>query len=112
MMVWYGMAMVCFGIALIGGIFPLWRSATLSPDSIRRRTYWTAYGLSLVLMFIAALPDWRGGIFLTTAIGLCLVANALHRTNHFKIRGRIYAASPNLRTPDRPPALSRHSDDV
>lgn len=104
---WIGIAVIA--AATICSMFPLWRSATLSPDSIERRVYWMGSTLGVLMLFLSQLPDWRSACILTVAIGLGLVAIAFNWTNHIKIGGRIYAAFNNSRKPDRPPAL--RSDD-
>lgn len=93
-------------LGVVGGWFPLWKSARLSPDSIQRRVYWTCSTLAALFCFLAELPDWRAGLFIGVGVALALVAVALNWTGHVKIGGRKYAASPNNRRPDRPPALS------
>ncbi|WP_141564385.1 hypothetical protein [Mycolicibacterium palauense] len=102
---WLGISAI--GLATLSGWFPLWKSATLSPDTVQRITYWTGCGLGLVLLFLSQAPDWRSGAFLSVAFGLGLVGVAFNWTNHIKIRGRIFAAFANLREPDRPPALNQ-----
>ncbi|CAJ1509010.1 hypothetical protein [[Mycobacterium] burgundiense] len=103
------------GIAalVLGGVlstFPLWKSATLSPDSIERRVYWTSTTLAILLFFLSALPNWRAGLFVSVAAASVVVAVALRWTNHVKVGGRIYGTRRN-RGADRPPALApRHND--
>jgi len=99
--------MVLIGLAVVGGWFPLWKSARLSPDSIQRRVYWTCSTLAALFCFLAELPDLQAGLFIGTGVGLTLVAIALYWTNHVKVRGRVYSALPSNRRPDRPPALSK-----
>ncbi len=110
-MVWFWAAMVCLGTGALGGMFAPWKSGTLSPDSIQRRFYWTGCGLAVVLLFVGQLPNWRTATGIALVVGICVVAVALRFTSHVKIRGRIYAAWPDLRKPDRPPALTRDSDE-
>lgn len=98
-------ALSIIGLATIGSMFPLWRSATLSPDSIERRVYWTGCVVGVALLFVSQLPDWRSASFLAVATGLGLVVIALKWTNHVKVGGRVYASSISNRRPDRPPAL-------
>jgi hypothetical protein len=94
-------------LGLVGGWFPLWKSARLSPDSIQRRVYWTCTAAAAVLCLLAELPDWRAALFVSIGVTLALFAVALNWTSHVKIGGRIYAMFPNLRRPDRRPALSK-----
>jgi hypothetical protein len=54
---WTGFSIIAFGA--IGGMFPLWKSATLSPDSIQRRVYWAGCGAGVLVLFLAQLPDLR-----------------------------------------------------
>ncbi|MBI3214493.1 MAG: hypothetical protein HYZ38_11770 [Mycobacterium sp.] len=93
-------------------MFPLWKSATLSPDSIERRVWWTGCALCIALLFVSQLPYWQGGLFLATMSALAMGASAFFRTNRIKINGRIYAAFHLQRRPDRPPALRRSDDDL
>ncbi|MCV7230240.1 hypothetical protein [Mycolicibacterium komossense] len=96
-------------MATAGSMFPLWRSATLSPDSIERRVYWTGSAIGVALLFASQLPDWESATILAVAIGVSLVVVALKWTNHVKLGGRIYSVFSNNRGPERPPAL--RSDD-
>lgn len=91
---------------LLLSMFPLWKSATLSPDSIERRVYWAGCAIGLPLLFLSRLPDWRGGFFLLIATAIGMVSIALFWTNFVKINGRIYSAFHLNRRPDRPPALA------
>jgi len=107
------LAMVGLAIAAAGGVlsmFPLWKSATLSPDSIERRTYWTGLIVGLVLMFIACIPDWTLAVISVLVIGVAFVSVALRWTNHFKVNGRVYAMNSSNGKPDRPPALAKTDD--
>jgi len=99
------------GLAAIvaGGIlsmFPLWKSATLSPDSIERRVYWAGCAIGAPLMFFSQFPNWPRGLFLSVGTAVALLAIAFNWTNHIKISGRVYSAFNNNRRPDRPPALA------
>ncbi|AQA03654.1 hypothetical protein BVC93_15900 [Mycobacterium sp. MS1601] len=108
MLFWAGVAVMAVGS--VGGFYPLWKSANLSPDAIQRRVYWSACPVVAVLFFLSQLPDWRSGLFFGLGSALALVAIAFNWTGHIKIRGRIYAAFPDDRRPDRPPALRGESD--
>ena len=83
----------------------LWKSATLSPDSIQRRVWWTGCVTGTILLGLSQLPDWRSALFVSIGFTLALLAVALFWTNFVKINGRIYAAFHLQRRPDRPPAL-------
>jgi hypothetical protein len=93
------------GLAIAGGLslFPLWRSRTVSPDSIMRRTYWTGTTIAMVFMFLAEWPDWKGGLFVAIATALVMVSLALRFSRHIKIRGKVYGM-PGTDVPDRPPS--------
>jgi hypothetical protein len=108
-MVWT--AIMLMGLATLFGWFPLWKSSTLSPDSIQRRAFWTGMGASVPLIFIALLPDLRGALFVATISVLVIVSVALRWTRHVKVRGTVYSADPDRRRPDRPPALSDKARD-
>lgn len=101
-----GLALVTLALTTVTGLVPSWKSATVSPDAIKRRCYWTGTTATVVLLFLSALPDWQEGLFVAIAIGLGLVAIALRYTGHIKIAGKIYGL-PEHRGPDRPPALAR-----
>jgi hypothetical protein len=103
-------AMVLIALGAILGSFPLWKSATLSPDSIERRTYWIACTIAVVLIFLAELPHWATALFASIAVGITLVCIAGMWTSHVKINGRIYAGLASNRGPDRPPALAEQDD--
>ncbi|MCX2934961.1 hypothetical protein ORI20_32385 [Mycobacterium sp. CVI_P3] len=98
-------ALVALAAAAIFSNFPLWKSATLSPDSIERRVWWTCCAAATVLMFLSQLPDWKSGLFVSIMAALTLVIIAGFWTNFLKINGRVYAAFHRNRRPDRPPAL-------
>lgn len=100
-------AMILGGIC---GMFPLWKSASLSPDSIQRRCYWTGFAAAVVLFFAAFLPDLKSALFVSVAAAIGMVSIAAMWTNHIKINGRVYAASAGNRRPDRPPALAGNDD--
>ena len=103
--VFFWIAISLIGLATVGGMFPLWKSATLSPDSIERRVYWTGCAIGVALLFTSQLPDWKSATILAVAMGLGLVIVALKWTNHVKVGGRIYSVFSSNRRPDRPPAL-------
>lgn len=95
------------GAAAILSSFPLWKSATLSPDSIERRVWWTCCAIATVSAFAWQWPEWGQGLFASIMLALALVAVAGRWTTFIKIKGRIYAASIR---PDRPPALAPADD--
>jgi hypothetical protein len=97
------------GGALLG-MFPLWKSRTLSPASIQRRCYWTGAIGGPLLMFVSQFPDWKSGLFVALASLFVLVLTAWRFTSHLKVGGRIYAASAYHRKPDPPPALRSDSE--
>ncbi len=103
-------AMGAIGVGTIFSTFPLWKSATLSPDSIERRVWWTGCAAAVVLLFFSQLPDWKSGLFVSimTAVALFFVAGLW--TNFIKINGRVYGAFSHGR-PDRPPALAPAVDE-
>lgn len=105
---WLGVA--AMGVGTAGGFYPLWKSAALSPDSIQRRVYWSGAALAVVLFFLSQWPDIRSGLFFGLGSALALIAIAFNWTSHIKIRGRILAAFPSDRRPDRPPALGDDSE--
>ncbi|WP_163806421.1 hypothetical protein [Mycolicibacterium anyangense] len=100
--------------ALAGGTifssFPLWKSETLSPDSIERRVWWAGCTIAIPLMFLSQLPNWRGGLFVAIMASVTLCGIAFFWTNRIKIHGRIYAAFAINRRADRPPALADDQD--
>ena len=83
-------------------MFPLWKSATLSPDSIECRVDWTGCAIGTPLLFLSQFPDWPRGLFFAGGAAVALLAIAFQWTNHIKINGRIYSAFNNNRRPDRP----------
>ena len=103
--------MVVLLAGTIGSLFPLWKSATLSPDSIERRTYWTGTGVGLTLLFAAFAPNWKLAFLVVGALGFMIVFIAFFKSNHIKINGRIFAADAHNRKPDRPPALAKTDED-
>ncbi|MGB3483798.1 MAG: hypothetical protein WBB07_16485 [Mycobacterium sp.] len=99
-----GVCVLC--AAIVCSLFPLWRSATLSPDSIERRVYWSGSALAVLLIFMSQLPGWRAGLFVSGGVLLAVLAIAVNWTSHLKINGKVYALAASRRGPDRPPALS------
>jgi MFS family permease len=104
MLFYAGLAAVVLGT--VSGMFPLWRSRTLSPASIQRRCFWTGSIGGPLLMFVSQLPDWRSGLFVALATLSVLVLVAYRFTSHLKIGGRIYEYMRDPRRPDPPPALA------
>ncbi|MCX2934957.1 hypothetical protein ORI20_32365 [Mycobacterium sp. CVI_P3] len=102
-------ALVALAAAAIFSNFPLWKSATLSPDSIERRVWWTCCAVATASVFLSQTPQWGRALFASIMLALALVAVAGRWTNFIKIKGRVYGASSNGR-PDRPPALARDDD--
>lgn len=106
-----GLGVVSLVLGTVLSLSPLWKSATLSPDCIQRRVFWTGSALAVVLFFLASLPNWRSGLFVSVATAVAIGAIAFKSTNHIKINGRIYAMPPSKRAPDRPPALAPDVED-
>lgn len=102
-------ALIALATGTIFSMFPLWRSATLSPDSIKRRVWWTCCGITIVSLFCSQLPYWQGGVFVSALTGLALFTIAGFWTNFIKINGRVYGAFTQDR-PDRPPVLARDEE--
>ncbi|MEO3758721.1 hypothetical protein ABGB19_10615 [Mycobacterium sp. B14F4] len=92
-------------LGVVGGMFPLWKSATLSPASIQRRVYWSSCIAGIALMFISQIPQWRSAVLIAGAMSAGVIVIAFGNTSHIKIRGKVYAAYRTLRKPDPPPAL-------
>ncbi len=86
------------------GMFPLWKSRTLSPASIQRRFYWTVSIGGPLLMFVSQLPDWRAGLLVALASLFVMVLIAYRFTSHIKLGGRIYEFMRDPKRPDPPPA--------
>jgi hypothetical protein len=102
-----GLAAIVVGALF--GMFPVWKSRTLSPASIQRRCYWTGAIGGPLLMLASQFPDWGSGLFVALASLFVLVLVAWRFTSHLKVRGRIFAASAYHRRPDPPPALRSDS---
>ena len=97
------LTLVSLALAGVSGMLPLWRSRTLSPDAIKRRTYWASTVLTMVFSFLAEWPHWPLSLAISITLGLTLVALAGRYTRHIKIRGRVYGM-PGANVPDRPPS--------
>ena len=108
LLLYAGLAAMVFGGLF--GMFPLWKSRTLSPASIARRCYWTGCIGGPLLMFTSQLPDWRSGLFVALASLFVVVVAAYRFTSHLKVGGRVYEFMRDPRRPDPPPALA-HTDD-
>ncbi len=98
-------ALIALAAGTLLSMFPLWKSAKLSPDSIQRRVWWTGCAVTTVSLFCSQLPYWQGGLFVAVMTVLVLFAVAGFWTNFIKINGRVYGAFSHNR-PDRPPALA------
>lgn len=101
-------ALAALAAAAVFSSFPLWKSATLSPDSIERRAWWTCCAVATVLVLLSQLPAWGRGLALSVVTAVVLVIIAGRWTTFIKINGRIYSASIR---PDRPPALAPVDDE-
>ena len=101
-------ALAALGAAAIFSSFPLWRSATLSPDSIQRRVWWTCCAIATVSALLWQLPNWGQGLFSSIMLAVALFFVAGRWTNFIKIHGRVYGASSR---PDRPPVLASADDE-
>ncbi|MGH3676524.1 MAG: hypothetical protein ACRDU5_12455 [Mycobacterium sp.] len=75
----------------LAGMFPLWKSRRLSPASIRRRLFWTGSFGGALLLFVAVLPNWRSGLFVSLCALFVLVLTAFRFSTHIKIGDKIYA---------------------
>lgn len=108
---WLWICLAPLIIGFIGSEFAMWRSARLSPESIKRRCYWAGVSGFLVCLFLSQASDWREGLLAVCVFGFCFVVIAFFRSSHIKIGDTIYAAWPSYRRPDRPPALSEDARD-
>lgn len=104
--VWFWIGTAGLAVGVIGSEFAMWKSAVLSPDSIKRRFFWCGAAFFVVCLFISQVPDWKDATFGALVFGSCFVVIAFFRSSHIKIGDKIYAAWPSYRRPDRPPALS------
>lgn len=103
---WLGKAaMAAIVVAIAASWFPFWKSATLSPASIRR-VYWSCTGAAALLAFCAVLPDWPDGLFVAGAMTMFLVVTAFAYSPMIKIGGTTFAFLEVHREPDPPPALA------
>ncbi|MGB3483797.1 MAG: hypothetical protein WBB07_16480 [Mycobacterium sp.] len=109
--VWFWFGVVGLVVGVIGSLFPMWKSAKVSPDSLMRRSYWFGSAVFVVCIFLTQVPNWKNATFGACAFGLSLLSIAFFRSSHIKIGGRIIAALPSYRRPDRPPALSEQARD-
>jgi len=77
--------------------------------SFDRRCYWGGTAGTMVCVFLAALPDWLGGLVFGAATLLGMGLAAYFTSSYIKIAGRIYAfhaadERPDPRPGDAPPA--------
>lgn len=94
-------------VLLVGFALPGWDTARLPERAVKRRIYWTATTVGILLLFIAGLPDLRNSIAFSMAALILTVGWAYSRTPNIKIGGRIWAAyAPNCE-PDPPPRGDR-----
>lgn len=107
---WLWICVIPFVVGFIGSEFAPWKSARLSPESIKRRCYWAGVGGFLVCLFCSQLPDWKDGLAGAGVFLFSFVVLAFFRSSHIKIGGKIIAAWPSYRRPDRPPALGDDGD--
>ncbi len=108
---WFWICLIPLAIGYLGSEFALWKSATLSPESIKRRCYWAGVSGFLVCMLLSQIPDWKDGLLAVGLFGLRFLSLAFFRSSHIKIGDTIYAARPSYRRPDRPPALADEAQD-
>lgn len=103
---WLWICVIPFAIGFIGSEFAPWKSARLSPESIKRRFYWCGVCGFLTCLFVSQLPDWRGGLAGVGLFFFSFVVIAFFRSSHIKFGDKIIAARPAYRKPDSPPALN------
>ncbi|MBB3605131.1 hypothetical protein FHT40_004815 [Mycolicibacterium sp. BK556] len=101
-------AIAALAAAAIFSSFPLWKSATVSPDAIQRRVWWTCCAIAAVSVLLWQLPNWGQGLFAAILLAVALFFVAGRWTTFIKINGRVFSASPR---PDRPPALAPADDE-
>jgi hypothetical protein len=97
------------GVALLaaGLVVPGWNTARVSKRAMKRRIYWAATAVAVVVLFIAGLPDLQSS-FAFVSMALVLMGGwAYVRTPNVKLGGRIYAMDPRNREPDPAPPSDR-----
>lgn len=104
---WLWICVIPFAIGFIGSEFAPWKSARLSPESIKRRFYWGGVGGFIICLFLSQMPDWQSGLAGAGLFFCSFVAIAFFRSSHIKFGDRIVAAWPSYRRPDSSPTLSR-----
>ena len=97
---------------VVGCMFPVVKSRTLSLVSFQRRSYRIGFASALALLFMATLDRSPSNLFLIIVCAATTGAIAYFRTSHIKTNGRIWAAYSELRRPDPPPALQEHRSEV
>jgi hypothetical protein len=98
---------VALVVLLVGLALPGWDTARLPKRAVRRRIYWTATVIGIVLLFVAGLPDLRNSVTFSVAAAILTIGWAYSRTPNIKIGGRILAAYEPNREPDPPAAGDR-----
>jgi hypothetical protein len=91
-----------FAILLLGILAPGWDTARATKRVVKRRIYWTAAIVAIIVLLLAGLPDLQNSIALASAALVLAVGWAYFRTPNIKIGGRIWAAYPPNRQPDPP----------
>jgi hypothetical protein len=89
-------------ILLVGLVLPGWDTATLPKRAIKRRIYWTATVVAVVVLFAAGWPDLQSSIAFVGMACVLMGGWAYFRTPNIKLGGRIVAAYPPNREPDPP----------
>jgi hypothetical protein len=90
-------------ILLVGILLPGWDTARTPKRAMKRRVYWTATVVAIVVLFIAGLPDLQSSISFVAMAFVLMGGWAYFRTPNIKLGGRIRTADPTHREPDPPP---------
>jgi hypothetical protein len=81
-------AFAAFAILLLGILAPGWDTARATKRVVKRRIYWTATIVAIIVLLLAGLPDLQNSIALAAAALVLAVGWAYFRTPNIKIGGR------------------------
>ena len=103
MSTWSQYLLIAAVVVLVAGyVVPGWDTAQLPKRAVKRRIYWTATLIGVVLLFLGGQPVLQNSVAFVGAGLILMVGWAYFRTPNIKIGGQIFAAYPPDREPDPP----------
>lgn len=87
-------------ILVVGLLLPGWNTASIPKRAVKRRIYWTATAVAIIVLFAAGWPDTQSSLAFVAMAVVLMGGWAYTRTPNIKIGDRIWAVDPTNREPD------------